>query len=78
MADEPTDNREGAFGREVNGDDLIPPARPDDDRRKHDRAFDFSKPPTGHHSGEGAEGKHDKRFGPRHMREELNPTERKR
>ncbi len=36
--------------------------------------IDFSKPPTGHHPGEGAEGARAQRQGPDHMRDELNPT----
>ena len=45
----------------------------DPDRENHDPT-DMSKPPTGHHPGEGDEAERNKYFGPDHMREELNPT----
>jgi hypothetical protein len=35
---------------------------------------DMSKPPTAHHAGEGSEALRAKTTGPKHMRDEKNPT----
>jgi hypothetical protein len=60
----------------INGDELLPPI--DTHRSKPEEGpadeTDMSKPPTGHHPGESAEAEHDKKYGPRHMHEELNPV----